>query len=178
MNYLLVPTVITLVLVITHILMDERKQYWFYIVYFFMFLLINWAFADKAEASHFRPSAWIECTSMQKRLQNLMPHERQYYQEKKEFHLKEGKRTFEDAQKRCKWLPEYTDRQLAQNCFITALSAIASGSPQSKALSMLVTALGQYGLGVLDEWAKIDEKLYWSQYHYEMYEFYTQVLGE
>ncbi|CCB85205.1 putative uncharacterized protein [Parachlamydia acanthamoebae UV-7] len=52
------------------------------------------------------------------------------------------------------------------------------GSPQSKLIAAILNLLLQYGLDCLDEWEEIDEKLYRIKYHYEMAEFYQDVLNK
>jgi len=110
----------------------------------------------------------FECTLSKK--------DRQYYQEKIKFHRDNGDRTYRDAKNKCWWLPDLSDREKAKYCFSTAVALIAPNDPKSKLIGATLTLLLQYGLDCMDEWNYIQNKLHWSEYHYEMMEFYQEVL--
>ena len=50
------------------------------------------------------------------------------------------------------------------------------GTPQSKLIRSLISLMLNYGLDCMDEWDYINNKLYWAEYHWDMYEFYCNVL--
>ncbi len=110
----------------------------------------------------------IQCT--------LSLNDKKFYQEKVNFHKANAERTYKDAKNRCWWLPVLSDRENAKYCFTTAVALLTPNSPQSKLVAATMTLLLQYGLDCIDEWNYIQNKLHWSQYHYEMMEFYQDIL--
>ena len=97
------------------------------------------------------------------------------FQQKAAFHKENGDRCLEEVKDRCWWLPNMTQRKNAQYCLTNAGALCYPGSSKSKMIAVLINSLVQYGLDCCDEWAFIDNKLYWAQYHYEMYEFYKGI---
>ncbi len=98
--------------------------------------------------------------------------------DKVQFHKENGYRCYDDAKERSWWLPYIEDRAKARYCF-TSLGILASpGDPKSKIIITVITALIQYGIDSSDEWSYIDNKLYWSQYHFEMMEFHEHLIRQ
>ena len=98
--------------------------------------------------------------------------------DKVRFHKENGERCYDDAKERCWWLPYIEDRKKARYCF-TSLGILASpGDPKSKIIISVISALIQYGIDANDEWNYIDNKLYWSQYHFEMMEFHEHLIRQ
>ncbi len=98
--------------------------------------------------------------------------------DKVQFHKENGHRCYDDAKERCWWLPYIEDRSKARYCF-TSLGILASpGDPKSKIIITVISALIQYGIDANEEWSYIDNKLYWSQYHFEMMEFYEHLIKQ
>lgn len=94
------------------------------------------------------------------------------------FHKENAERCFNEAKERCWWLPNITDREKAKYCFLNIGIFGVPGDQKSKMIIALVSTLIQYGIDCSDEWHYINNKLYWSQYHYEMMEFYTTLINE
>jgi hypothetical protein len=94
----------------------------------------------------------------------------------RQFHQENGDRCFKDAKEKCWWLPDVSDRDKAKFCFTNIGIVACPGDPKSKLIIALVTSLIQYGINCTDEWHYINNKLYWSQYHYEMMEFYDDLI--
>jgi len=102
--------------------------------------------------------------------------QRVFYMAKMDFHEENAHRCYNDAKNRSWWLPDTTDRDKARYCF-TAIGGLGSpGTPQAKLVRALVTLMLNYGLDCMDEWDYINNKLYWAEYHWDMYEFYANVL--
>lgn len=99
-----------------------------------------------------------------------------FYRDKIEFHRQNAERTYNDAKEACWWLPNFDDRKKARYCFASAMAVVGSSSPMSKVIAYILYTLGEYGFACLDEWDYINNKLHWSQYHYEMKEFYEHIL--
>ena len=148
---------------------------------FILFTAIQILFSTPTiQASHY--SSKVSNTQMDlhllkcSRMKALDHNARLYYMKKIDFHRENAIRTYENARKKCMWLPKKTDRDLAKNCFTAAAASIAASTPQSKVVAMIITMLTSYGLDVIDEWNYINDQLYWSEYHWEMFEFYSNVL--
>lgn len=97
--------------------------------------------------------------------------------DKVRFHKSNAIRTFNDAKDRCFLLPKISDRNKAIYCFTNLAAICANSTPQSKIIAVLVTTLLQYGIDCTDEWHYINNKLYWSQYHFEMMEFHQDLIN-
>lgn len=63
-----------------------------------------------------------------------------------------------------------------KDCFACVIGGLTATDLKSTAIIMLMSMLTKYGLDCLDEWNAINTKLRWSEYHYEMQEFYKEVL--
>lgn len=100
------------------------------------------------------------------------------YQQKFQFHKENAERCFEDAKKKCWWLPNIDDRDKARYCLTNIGVIISPGDPKSKLIIAVITTLVQYGLDCNDEWNYIQNKLKWAQYHYEMMEFFEEVVKQ
>lgn len=98
--------------------------------------------------------------------------------EKVRFHKSNGIRTFNDAKDRCWYLPKLSHREKARYCFTNIGAVLSNSTPQSKIVATVVITLIQYGLDCTDEWNYIKNKLYWSQYHFEMMEFHQELINQ
>lgn len=94
----------------------------------------------------------------------------------RQFHQENGDRCYKDAKERSWWLPDISDREKARYCFTNIGVIACPGDPKSKIIIALVTSLIQYGIDCTEEWHYINDKLYWSQYHYDMMEFYNNLI--
>lgn len=179
MKILIESTILTGIFFVINVAFKQKHNLKFYTIYFFAMLATIYLFTSKAEASEFVPNCQIEMKAMTFGLhhyENLTQEEREYYWNKIQFHEREAKRTYNDAKNRCWWLPDLNERDKAKYCFTTAMSTVPAGTPQSKIIMAIMTLLTQYGLDCMEEWSYIQNKLYWSQYHYEQKEFYEDVL--
>ena len=102
--------------------------------------------------------------------------EKKLFSEKYQFHIVNAERTYNDAKDRSWWLPDIDDRQIARTCFNTIGALALPGTPQSRIVAGLISLMINYGLDCISEWEYINNKLYWSQYHYEMAEFYANAI--
>jgi hypothetical protein len=108
----------------------------------------------------------------------LTPREKEYYQNKRDFHLENGLRTYNDAKEKCWYLPRMEERTKARTCYTTAVTVIGTPTVQAKLVVTVTQLLISYGLSAMDEWDYINDKLYWSKYHMELYEFYKDLLDK
>lgn len=98
------------------------------------------------------------------------------FTEKKKFHEEYAKLAFAEAKSRCWWAPDLEERALARNCFTVAMSSIPANTPQSKMVTMIISSLTIYGLACLEEWEYIEHKFNCAEYHWNLAEFYDEVL--
>lgn len=94
----------------------------------------------------------------------------------RQFHKENGERCYNDAKDRCWWLPYLSERDKARYCISNIGVLACPGEPKSKLIIALVNMLIQYGIDCSEEWHYINNKLYWSQYHFEMMEFYDNLI--
>jgi len=180
MNIYIQAIIITGGFFIANIISKQKHIVWNYIGIFFFVLGILFLSSSKAEAAPFKPNASIEIETFNHAFFGknaaLTRENKQYYTDKIEFHKSNGERTFKDAKNKCWYLPGLTDRQNARYCFTSAGASLYPGTPQSKLVKVIITTLIQYGVDCISEWEYIDNKLYWAQYHFEMMEFYEEVI--
>lgn len=97
--------------------------------------------------------------------------------QKREFHKENAERCLKEAHNTTWYLPNISSRKKVQYCFTNAGVLLSPGEPRSKIIIALITSLVQYGMDCCDEWHYLNEKLYWAQYHAEMYEHYTDLIA-
>ena len=102
--------------------------------------------------------------------------QRQELQAKYNFHLGEGLKAYEAAKNRAWWLPDLDDREKARYCFTSSIALLGCASPCGRLLAAISTLFVQYGLDAMDEWHYIQGKLYDSQSHFELCDYYAGLL--
>lgn len=98
------------------------------------------------------------------------------WQKEYEFHEFHAKRTYEDAYNRSWYLPDLNWRQRAREAWIAAFSMVGAQTPTMKLIMAASSLLMQYGLDCLDEWEYIEDKLKWSEYHFQECEKYAKLI--
>ncbi len=98
------------------------------------------------------------------------------WQKDYDFHLKEGIRCYNEAKEKCWYLPDISERDKARYCFTTAVASIGNHTPCFRLVSMVTTLLLQYSLDSMSEWNSIQNKLYWSSYHFELCDHYYNLI--
>jgi hypothetical protein len=154
---------------------QKNERIGLFFVIFFVILGCFFLIRSELHADPFRPFALTEIMHFDNKC--LTGQERQYYHDKAEFHKKEGERCFQDAKDMCWYLPHIDDRTMARNCFTTAFSMVGSMTPQTRIVVLVGKLMMDYGLEALNEWDAINTKLYWAQYHFEMYDFYSDLVA-
>ncbi|PJD97306.1 MAG: hypothetical protein CK425_04095 [Parachlamydia sp.] len=127
------------------------------------------------------PSSKIEIKHLKaalKSLKALSKEDIKLYQDKVKYHTNMGQSIYEYTKKKIWWLPKTSDREKARYCYTTAFATVVPGTPQSKIRAAILAFFLQYGLDCMDEWDEISEKFYWMEYHFEMAEFYQDVLDK
>ncbi len=107
------------------------------------------------------------------------PQQKKGYKQQKEWqeaydsHHFEAVRTYQDAYNRVWFLPNLTLRQIGRDCWVSACAMASTKTPNAALVVAFSTLLSQYGLHCLDEWDYINDKLTWSQYHFEQCAIYS-----
>jgi hypothetical protein len=195
-----VASIVTSGIYVVHMLFKEKQKPSYYIsVFFFMAGIYFLIKSSKAEAYEnlpyeeerhaivskqlckFVPNSKFEIKQLKTLFflqKSLSPEDKIYYQKKLAFHLENGQRCFNDAQNICWWIPSYTDAEKAKICFTTVMSTVTAGTLVSKVVAAISALLLQVGCDCMDSWNELQNKLHWSQYHFEMYEFYDELLKQ
>ena len=100
------------------------------------------------------------------------------WQKEFDFHLDNGIRTYNEAKDKCWYLPDISDRDKARYCFTSAIATIGSYTPSTKLIACVTSLLLQYGLDAMDEWNYIQNKLYWSAYHFDLCDHYYHLIHQ
>lgn len=99
------------------------------------------------------------------------------FADKRNFHKKNAERCINDAKDLCWYFPNAM-REESFYAFRNMAILACPGDPKSKVVTALITTLIQYGADCFDEWNNINTKLNWAQYHYEMHEFYSDLVKQ
>jgi hypothetical protein len=134
-------------------------------------------FSYEEDCHYYSPEAALENITIHQ-LQVLAYDDCKTYKDKYQFHKENAERCFNDAKNKCWWLPNIDDRDKARYCLTNIGIIIAPGDPQSKLIIAVINTLIQYGLDCSEEWNFIQTKLKWAQYHYEMMEFFDDVMKQ
>jgi hypothetical protein len=143
--------------------MDQRNISYFIAA---IFIILGLFFAIRGHASEYN------------RYGTLSFSQGKYYREKKNWHQNEAILAFERAHEKFWFLPRIPDRALARSCFTTAMTTATAATPQSKLMAAIVNIMVTYGLSVMDEWDYINYNLMDAAHHFEMMEFYNDVLNK
>ncbi len=93
--------------------------------------------------------------------------QRQQWQDAYDDHHFNAVRTYNDAYNRVWYLPDLTWRQIGRDAWVAACGTAGGNTVCGRLVIAFSTMLSNYGLHCLDEWEYIQDKLYWSNYHFE-----------
>ncbi len=97
---------------------------------------------------------------------------------KKSYHQEEGIKALERAHEKFWWIPRVSDRAMSRSCFTAIMTTATASTPQSKLMTAIINLMVTYGLSAMDEWDYINYNLADATYHFEMMEFYNDVLNK
>jgi len=176
MTIFLSPCICTLIMIIIENLRKCNHNPLFYIRIFFIVLGCNLLFSY-CEGSEFNMSAEVEIASFQ-HYDAYNDHQVKHFKEKLSYHTKEGQRSFRDAEKICLLIPDISDRDIAKSLFKNALILSLSAKDSWAGIIISLTNMCcDYGLCVYDQWSRMEYHLNESKYHFEMMDFYKDVLA-
>ncbi len=100
------------------------------------------------------------------------------YKDKKNFHQQEAIKAFERAHEKFWWIPRISDRSMSRSCFTTIMTTATASTPQSKIMAAIINLMITYGLSAMDEWDYINYNLADAEHHFELMEFYNDILNK
>lgn len=93
-----------------------------------------------------------------------------------DYHHLQAVRTYTDAYNRIWWIPDMNLRQIGRDAWIAACSTAGGNTVNARLVIAFAAMLSSYGLHCLDEWDYINDKLNWSQYHFEQCSYYSNLI--
>jgi hypothetical protein len=106
----------------------------------------------------------------------LRPAQQKEYRDKMQHHLKEGQRCFREAETMCTLIPNETDKNTAIYLFSQALVISLNNCNFAAVVITLEANLIAYGLYQWNQWNKMQTLLLESKHHFEMSDFYKDIL--
>lgn len=199
MYFFIKPLIATLSIYVFGVFIKKKSKPIIYILFFLAYCLLDLILGQKAYAADVGrvsenqfieiqgknciPNANIEKKHLKIALNYLLriqstltPENRRFYEEKVQFHAKNGEECYNKAEGKSWYLPDLTDRKKADICFLTALGLLFPGEPKIKIAAAISVFMAEYGPACVDEWHEIQSLLYEADYHYEMMLFYQEVL--
>lgn len=101
-----------------------------------------------------------------------------YYIKERDYHYKQAMHHYDQAYMACWYCPRIDHQDKARMCLTSAASMVGSTTPSMMFAVSLMTLLTQYGCECMREWHFIKTNLYECQHHFEMYEFYMDLLAK
>jgi hypothetical protein len=163
--YSFIPAMIyTCIVVTSRIIFKESHSLFRYVLLFLIFYLGFFVIRGHADL----PFETIRMTLTQDQIE--------MYIEKIEYHEEQAQINMLSAENEVWFLPTCDDKEKAEYCFTTLIASIAAGTPQSKIAAACIAFLAKYGLSCMEQWHTIQTYLHKAKFHYEMKEFYEEVL--
>lgn len=108
--------------------------------------------------------------------------QRRYYEKEMKINMKEAKKSYRRAEELAAWhLPTHEEREKADYCWAAAgiviFAKAAGAGPMSILLDVILTTSGQYLYKCSEQWQEMRFHLQKAKYHYEMAEWYADVLS-
>ncbi len=105
---------------------------------------------------------------------------RDHYIKKVEWHERQARHYFLESKKKCWYMPTIDMQSDARElyCYFLAhvLHSCTAGDPRSVLMTMCLNGLQYIGVRAMKEWDDIEHDLRCARYHYEMCEFYGDVI--
>lgn len=172
---LLIPSAITLfVLLVESVFRKIKHPPFFYVKIFVIFVVLHFAMFGNLFAFDFK-----QCSADMKLYGNLeasmTPQHEKEMKQKAIYHKKQGKKHYNLAEQGVSLIPNLDDAELLEELFILCSGAYMT-SPWSASINLMITAAIGYGLDVYKQWKAINSHLVEASHHFEMMEWYENVL--
>lgn len=97
------------------------------------------------------------------------------YADKRDFHKRNAERCIREAKNMCWYFPpKMRDKSLF--AFENVAIFSCTKDLKSKVVAVLVITLIEYGADAYEEWTNMNTKLHWAEFHYDQYEFFSDVV--
>lgn len=93
-----------------------------------------------------------------------------------DYHEKKAKKYLKRAEDICWWMPDLDAREKGQCCIRAIVASIGGTTPVSKMVLSLLSLFETYTEAALGDWYELQDNLLEANYHFEMLEFYQEVL--
>lgn len=175
---ILVPACFTLAMFVINKILKEYVSPWRYVINFLVLLVVSillWGnlFAQDQIDYEYTSS---EIQFYQNNNEALTQSQRNDIEKKRDKHKREGKKEYNLAEETCVLIPDIDDREYAKHLFAVAVTTSVQALRWSAVVYGLTAMLIEYGIDVYDAWNKMNFHLNNSKYHFEMMEFYQDVL--
>lgn len=141
-------------------------------------IFVNNYISVHLDLTEFSKEAIAEELDFLKKINLLTDKQINEMQKKYDFHLKEGHRCFNAANKLCKLIPDASDKETAEKLFRFAITTAAGkavgGYPG--VVASLITHLIEYAINSYKEYQQMETYLNEAKYHYEMCAFYKDII--
>ncbi len=161
--------------------MEKFKKYLVYIITFtllfmgaFYLLRSVHAFGEEYE---YTEESLIEIHNFYTR-KALKYSEYNYYIKERDYHYKKGVYHYDQAYMACWYCPRINDQEKARMCLVSSVSVVGCATASLQLVAIVTSFSLQYGLECMREWNFIKKNLHEAQHHFEMYEFYLDVLAK
>lgn len=161
--------------------MEKLKNYLIYAFLIFLFIMgvfylfrSMYIFADDYE---YTEKSLIEIHQFYT-CKMLRYSEYKYYMKLRDEHLEKAFYHYNQSYLACWYCPRITDQEKARACLTSLWASFGATTPNMKFVAALGALLLQYGLECMREWHFVKTNLYESQHHFEMYEFYNELLAK
>lgn len=153
-------------------------------LFFYSLMAVTAGFAaDSAlHGDDWKPDAqttisYLEEEEAQRTLEEVTDEKRQAWQKEYDFHLLNAIRCYCDARDYVWSNPATSFKETAKLCFTNVVSKQKLKTPTRKLVAGTIMQLSQQeGLDSSDEWNFVYNKLRWSGYHFELCEYYWDLL--
>lgn len=106
----------------------------------------------------------------------LSQDQKEFYMKRYEFHKAKAISSYETAKNMSMFSLELSEKEKADYCFKTLMATLVGSTPMSKVISAGIAFISQFICDSIGTWHTIQVLLYDSMHHYELQEFYENVL--
>lgn len=93
-------------------------------------------------------------------------------------HLIEAEQCIEEAREITLLIPCPSDKEKADYCLKILMGSWVGGTPQTKLAAIAFAFLSEYIPACINDWRRLTDLMHEAKYHYEMAEFYEQLMIE
>jgi hypothetical protein len=164
MNIIIYSLINTGIFFVVHLICKVKMQPIFYFFLFLTFLLGIYVIQGHADCKNYNNKMVLTDQQMEE------------YIDLVELHKDRAETCMMSADIEVWYMPECEDKEKAKYCLGAFMASISAPTPTSKVIMACLAFLGNYSIDCMDSWQRIQYHLHKAKYHYEMMEFYQEVL--